>query len=98
MSKYYAEINEDGYVLNIIFAAEGTVLPENFVEYSLTGEFRKNPAGIGYKYDKNADAFIEPKPYPSWTFNEETFKWEAPVSKPNGPAAWDEASQTWNTP
>lgn len=98
MTKYYAELNEDGYVLNIIFADENAIFPNNFIEYSLTGEFRKNPANIGCKYDKDNDAFIEIQPYPSWTFNEETFKWEAPVAKPEGPAAWDEINQRWNTP
>ena len=28
--------------------------------------FRKNYAGIGYKYDSNKDAFIPPQPYNSW--------------------------------
>ena len=34
--------------------------------------FRKNYAGIGFKYDQIRDAFIEPKPYNSWTLNETT--------------------------
>ena len=44
--------------------------------------FRKNYAGIGLKYDQTRDAFIEPKPYTSWTLNETTCLWEAPVEKP----------------
>jgi hypothetical protein len=34
-------------------------------------------------------------PYPSWSFNEETETWEAPVPKPDGEYYWDEQSQTW---
>ena len=34
--------------------------------------FRKNYAGIGYTYDAGRDAFIPPKPYPSWILNELT--------------------------
>ena len=30
---------------------------------------RKNYAGIGWNYDKTADAFYPPKPYDSWTLN-----------------------------
>ena len=43
---------------------------------------RKNYAGVGYTYDSVKDAFIEPKPYPSWTLNETTCLWEAPVAYP----------------
>ena len=42
--------------------------------------FRKNYAGIGYKYDEARDAFIPPQPYPSWILNEDSCLWDAPVS------------------
>jgi hypothetical protein len=35
------------------------------------GRQRKNYAGIGFRYDKERDAFIPPTPYPSWKLNEE---------------------------
>lgn len=38
--------------------------------------FRKNFAGIGSTYDKNADAFIPPCPGIDWTLDEETFLWK----------------------
>ena len=44
---------------------------------------RKNFAGIGYTYDLGKDAFIPPKPHNSWTLNEETCLWQAPIAKPN---------------
>jgi len=44
--------------------------------------FRKNYAGVGYTYDQTRDAFIPNKPYDSWTLNETTCQWEAPVAKP----------------
>ena len=34
--------------------------------------FRKNYAGIGYKYNEERNAFIPPRPFNSWTLNEET--------------------------
>ena len=44
---------------------------------------RKNYAGIGYTYDADKDAFIEPQPYSSWTLNEDTCQWQAPVAYPD---------------
>lgn len=44
--------------------------------------FRKNYAGIGYSYDEVRDAFIPPKPYPSWTLDEDKCTWSAPVEMP----------------
>lgn len=58
---------------------------------------RKNYAGIGYAYDEVRDAFIPPKPFASWTLNEDTCLWEAPVAMPaeGGPFTWNETSQVW---
>ena len=60
--------------------------------------FRKNYAGIGWKYDPYRDAFIEPKPYLSWLLNEDTCLWEAPVAKPDDGQRynWNETNQTWD--
>lgn len=58
--------------------------------------FRKNYAGIGYKYDEELDAFIPPKPYPSWKLNIQSCLWESPVPYPeNGMYEWNENTQTW---
>jgi hypothetical protein len=58
---------------------------------------RKNYAGIGYTYDEARDAFIAPKPFPSWILNEETCIWEAPIAEPNDNKfyRWDEENQQW---
>jgi hypothetical protein len=60
--------------------------------------FRKNYAGIGYTYDKTRDAFIPPKPYESWTLNEETCLWDSPVPYPDDGEihSWNEQTQTWD--
>lgn len=60
--------------------------------------FRKNYAGIGFIYDESRDAFIPPKPYPSWILNEESCLWEAPVSYPDDGSeyVWDERNITWS--
>ena len=59
---------------------------------------RKNFAGVGYTYDDTRDAFIPPKPYNSWTLNETTCLWEAPVAKPDNTKKyeWNETNQQWD--
>lgn len=57
---------------------------------------RKNFAGIGYTYDEQRDAFIPPKPYPSWLLDEDTCLWVPPVPFPGGDnIVWDEGRQAW---
>jgi hypothetical protein len=64
---------------------------------SYNGKFRKHYAGIGYTYDAERDAFIPPKPYPSWVLNEDTYLWDSPVPMPTDGKGyyWDEITQTW---
>ncbi len=59
--------------------------------------FRKNYAGIGYYYDSIRDAFIPPKPFPSWILNEESCLWDRPVPYPNDGKmyAWNEEILNW---
>ena len=58
---------------------------------------RKNYAGKGYTYDVVRDAFIPPKPYPSWLLNEDTCLWDAPTSFPDDGKFynWDEDTTSW---
>ena len=67
-------------------------------EHKLGGTpFRKNFAGIGFKYDQTRDAFIPPQPYNSWTLNEDTCLWEAPIPYPDDDKiyTWNETTQQW---
>lgn len=60
--------------------------------------YRKNYAGIGFKYDNALDAFIPPKPFASWTLNEDTCLWEAPTPMPVEEGklfTWDEDTLSW---
>ena len=68
-----------------------------WVQTSYNGNFRKNYAAVGYTYDKTKDAFIAPKPYPSWTLVEDTCQWEAPTAMPDDGQAytWDEDTTSW---
>ena len=59
--------------------------------------YRKNYAGIGYTYDAGRDAFIPPQPYASWTLDEDTCLWQAPVAYPTDGKfyVWDENILNW---
>ena len=59
--------------------------------------FRKNFAGISFKYDAAKDAFIPPKPFASWTLNATTCLWEAPTPMPTDDKmyTWDESVVNW---
>jgi hypothetical protein len=66
---------------------------------------RKNYPGVGYSYDEILDAFIPPKPFPSWVLNEDKGDWEAPIPYPgevvdkikttNVEFLWDESTTSW---
>lgn len=73
------------------------LLGGNWKQTSYNGNIRKNYAGIGYIYDATIDAFVPPKPYPSWVLDTNTAQWQAPVPMPSDGAmySWDEATQSW---
>ena len=66
-------------------------------QISYNGNFRKNYAGIGYYYDPIRDAFIPPKPFPSWTLNKESCLWDSPVPYPSDGKRyiWNEDILNW---
>ena len=61
--------------------------------------FRKNYAGVGFTYDAQRDAFIPPKPFPSWVLNEETCLYDPPTPYPKDENinvyVWNEGTTTW---
>ena len=76
----------------------GNFRGQRCVRTSYNGNIRKNFAGKGYRYDDALDAFIPPQPYASWTLNEETCNWEAPVAYPEdeNQYVWNEETQSWD--
>lgn len=73
------------------------LLGGTWVQTSYNGRIRKNYAGTGHTYDTARDAFIPPKPYPSWVLNETTCRWDSPVPYPTDgkPYIWDEENVVW---
>jgi hypothetical protein len=98
---HFAQLDENNRVLQVIVVSNeheqnGEQWCHEFVggrwkQTSYNGRIRKNYAGIGHTYDEQRDAFIAPKPYTSWTFNEDTCQWQAPVTKPT-----DEYQYHWS--
>jgi len=56
---------------------------------------RWNFAGVGYNYDKDADAFYSQKPFDSWILDKGTWQWRAPSAMLEGPCWWDEDNKKW---
>ena len=107
---HYAKI-KDNIVVEVIVADQSVIDsfedPTEWVQTSYNTHggvhsnggtpLRKNYASTGDTYDTDRDAFIAPKPYPSWVLNETTCYWEAPVARPdsNTPHHWHEDSLSW---
>ena len=106
---HFAQLDENNRVLQgIVVADEHEATGEQWChefaggrwkQTSRSGTIRKNYAGKGYTYDESRDAFIPPNRFPSWTLNEDTCRWEAPVPCPeSGNHVWDESTRTWILP
>jgi len=66
-----------------------------WAQSSYNNRIRKQHAGIGYKYDVDADVFIKPQPYPSWSLDE-NFDWQPPTPRPEDIGwYWNEEELTW---
>ena len=100
---YFAKI-ENSIVIKVIVAeAEffDTFVDDSageWIETKMDGSIRKNYAGVGFSYDATRDAFIPPNQYKSWTLNEDTCLWQAPVAYPDEAKLynWNESDQQWD--
>jgi len=83
--------------LGVLFLSQVYDGYTNWKQTSYNSSFRKNFAGIGYTYDSVLDAFIAPKPYPSWLLNTTNCQWQAPVPYPTDGKNyyWNEDTQQW---
>jgi hypothetical protein len=103
---HFAEIDENKIVKRVLvvdnsvehrgedFLANELGLGGRWIQTSYNGNFRKQFAGIGYRYDEVNDIFVSPQPFPSWTLDE-NWDWQPPVVKPDELSYWDEESLSW---
>jgi hypothetical protein len=75
------------------------LLDGRWVQTSYNGNIRGKYAGIGDTYDANADVFISPQPYPSWSLDE-NYDWQPPTPMPQDGInyVWDEVNLVWQAP
>jgi hypothetical protein len=108
---HYAFLDENNIVTEVIVGIDETELIEGkdpetwYGEFrkqvckrtSYNGNYRKNYAGIGFTYHEGFDAFIPPKPYPSWILDEDIYQWKAPADYPEGDSvySWNEENLSW---
>lgn len=98
---HFAKLDENNVVIQVLVIEQKEIDsgrwgdPARFVQTSYNNNMRVRFAGVGFTYDPVNNAFIPPQPFPSWTLDPETLDWIAPVSPPDVPADWDEASLSW---
>lgn len=78
------------------FIADVLGLSGEWRQTSYNGNFRKQYAGIGWRYDAEADVFIGPQPFQSWSLDA-NHDWQPPTPMPteSGPWVWDEDTLAW---
>jgi hypothetical protein len=105
---HFAEIDENGIVQQVLvvpdqeehrgqdFLANDLGLGGTWIQTSYNHKIRKQYAGVGFKYDADADVFIAPQPFASWTLDD-NYDWQAPVAKPNDDLMyfWNEEKLDW---
>ena len=76
----------------------------NWKQTSYNHNFRKRYAGIGYTYNAELDAFVPPKPFPSWVLDNDEANWIPPVPRPADMGmeegqkmyTWNEETTSWD--
>jgi hypothetical protein len=107
---HYAFLDENNVVTEVIVGIDEAELIEGLSPEEWYGNFRgqvckrtsynnnirKQYAGIGFTYQADADVFIAPKPFASWSLDA-NYDWQAPIDYPadGKDYSWDEANQVW---
>jgi len=96
-------VAEEEFINNLVDNEAGRWIQTSYNTYGGVHQLggtplRKNFAGIGFTYDQEKDAFIPPKPYPSFILNKDTCLWKAPVAKPTDGQiyTWNEETTSWD--
>ena len=103
---HFAHINENNIVTEVltfdVFDDDTPLKPipegHRWIRTSYNGNIRGRFAGIGMLYDEEHDVFLYPKPFPSWSYDEATKDWKAPIPMPEDDPQkklWDEDTQSW---
>jgi hypothetical protein len=107
---HYAFLDSNNIVIDVITGIDETELIEgldtetwygNFrgqvcKRTSYNGNIRKQYCGVGYSYNAEADVFVAPQPFASWSLDS-NFDWQAPVARPTDDKfyTWSEDDLNW---
>ncbi len=107
---HYAFLDQNNTVTEVIVGVDETELIEGLDTETWYGNFRnqackrtsynnsmrKQYAGVGYSYNVEADVFVAPQPFPSWSLDE-NFDWQPPAPRPTegSPYGWNEETLAW---
>lgn len=105
---HYAFLDDNNVVTEVITGKDESELIDGLIPEEWYGNFRgqrcirtsynhnirKQYAGVGFTYDADADVFIAPQPFPSWTLDS-NHDWQPPTQKPEGMFYWNEETLAW---
>ena len=107
---HYAYLNENNIVVDVIVGKDENELidgldPETYYALgtpytvkrtSYNGRIRKQYCGIGYSYNPQADVFVSPQPFSSWSLDD-NYDWQAPKPYPadDKDYYWNESKLDW---
>lgn len=107
---HFAQIDNDNIVLQVVVVhnndapteqagiafLHGLFGPEKtWVQCSYNATIRGRYPGVGYTYNAQADVFVAPRPYLSWSLDM-NYSWQPPIPMPDqGEWMWDEGTLAW---
>ena len=106
---HFAEIDNSNNVLRVIVVADeyesngvewcNNLFGGTWVQTSFNNRIRKQFCGVGFKYLPDADVFVTPQPFPSWTLDS-NHDWQPPTPMPSdastdNPYGWNEEELEW---
>jgi hypothetical protein len=108
---HYAFIDDNNIVTEVIVGRDETDVANGISDWeahygsmrgqvcrrtSYNNKIRKQYAGIGYLYDADADVFVAPQPFASWTLDS-NHDWQPPTPMPTDGKmyVWNEDDQEW---
>lgn len=103
---HFSEIDENNVVLRTIIVDDKyesygsewchNLLGGTWIQTSYNHRIRKQYAFPNYVYIPDADVFVKPQPFPSWSLDE-NHDWQPPVPQPeeDGLWEWNETNQEW---
>lgn len=89
----YAKINSDNIVENVIICQDSQISTIEGFFVKVTEDTKD--ASVGFSWDKENNKFLKPKPFESWSLDE-NFEWISPAGDSFLVGhSWDEESQEW---